>query len=630
MDENSKTPDDVRSHEVEELATPEVTVGDQPIEPESEPVSPEQTSDDGGVTTDQKPARKKPILFIVIIAVLVVLGGAFFVWKDQVLGLFIKQPDGPVSQGTDGVSGDDQGAAGLVMPRFIAPTTGEIWYATPKEVENLGLLNNDYRDTFATSYSTQTEVDDMYARMKPTYYEVGTHGDKTIIMARQHVEMGYEYAVFFERTAGGAFSLIEKPSSTATYDQYDSPSRELRAGKATVDSKTYFDSLSMPDSIKLKDGDTVTSMKYPWFSFGKRTEGTSETVVMKLGAATLYRTEKAYADTKLTNIGYVIRYSFGPELSVDYVPNARSLEKYTFDNGKTAAYKDSQGATAYDEIAAIARGCGGTSAAVTRSDSLSDGDLVAIGKTDTGRTVYGLKDKTATLMTKAYEEYKLSWENPVSLDDYIANHGLLIIKNTSGERLVYVRGMYSMGGGCAKPVVYLYPTHTTTVSVKVGADVKISDPLYPANGWRNVVARPNGQLSYDGKTYDSLFWEGTGYGEYPGITSGAVVKRSEAKATIKRQLAEQGLNAKETADFMEFWGDKIPNKPYIRLTWLTTAQMNTLAPLSISPKPDTLFRVFLDMDGFDMPIQLPAQKLTKVERKGFTVIEWGGLTAPIK
>ncbi len=77
---------------------------------------------------------------------------------------------------------------------------------------------------------------------------------------------------------------------------------------------------------------------------------------------------------------------------------------------------------------------------------------------------------------------------------------------------------------------------------------------------------------------------------------------------------------------MVFWSDKIPNKPFIRLTWLTTAQMDQLAPLSITPRPDTIKRVFLDMEGYDTKITLPAQKLESFTRRGFTVVEWGGLT----
>lgn len=623
MDDNASKPEEREGLPVEKnerMSEEENVVVEQgPVERSEAPV----------VSPQLKLTKKKSrVVFYGIVGVLVLLCVGFFVWKDQILGIFIKQP---VAEQTDQASKDETAkVTDPALQRFITPTTGEVWYTTPKEMENQGLLNNDYRDTFVFPSSTKAEIDEEYARMKPTYYEVGTRGDKTIVMARQPGQVGSDYATFFEKNKDGTFVLIEKPSSTATYDQYYSLKDELRTGKATVDGSTRYDSLSLPEKITLQNGETVQNLKSPSFLFSARAEGTAEAEVMKLGAATLYRTEKAYADTKLTNIGYTVRLSFGPEISVDYIPNARSLEKYTFENAKPATYTDYQGSTVYDEINAIAKGCGGTAAAVTRSDGLQDGDIVEVGKTDAGRAVYGLKDKTAALMTKAYDEYKQSSDNPVSLDDYIANHGLLIIKNASGERLVYVRGQYGMSGGCAKPVVYLYPTTAQRVSVKVGANVTVSEPLYPSTGWKNVWAEPNGQLTYNGARYDSLFWEGKGYGEYPGITSGAVVKRAEAATTIKRQLVQQGLNAKEVADFMAFWENKIPNKPYIRLTWLNTAQMNTLAPLYISPKPDTVVRVFLDMEGFDTPISLPVQKLTSIARSGFTVVEWGGLTSEIR
>jgi len=269
-------------------------------------------------------------------------------------------------------------------------------------------------------------------------------------------------------------------------------------------------------------------------------------------------------------------------------------------------------------------------AAVTRSDALKLSQLTKIGTTDAGRAVYEVTDKNASLYVKGYKEYQEAYAtDAVSFDEYVKQHGLMVIQNSAGELLVYIRGQYAMVGGCAKPVIYLYPTATAAVSVRVGAKVTQSDPSYPANGWINVVAQPNGTLSYEGRQYGSLFWEGTGSGSYPSIVSGVVVKHSEAIKTIREQLAQQGLNVQEIADFMAFWTDKIPASPYVRLTWLTTEQMNDLAPLTITPKPNTLIRVFLDMGGLDKPILLPLQQLSPVKRLGFTVVEWGGLTSEI-
>ena len=46
--------------------------------------------------------------------------------------------------------------------------------------------------------------------------------------------------------------------------------------------------------------------------------------------------------------------------------------------------------------------------------------------------------------------------------------------------------------------------------------------------------------------------------------------------------------------------------------------------LNVTPKPDTMIRIFLCIKKIEAPIDIKEQKLEKNERKGFTVIEWGG------
>jgi hypothetical protein len=210
----------------------------------------------------------------------------------------------------------------------------------------------------------------------------------------------------------------------------------------------------------------------------------------------------------------------------------------------------------------------------------------------------------------------------LSMDQFLAKKPILFFKNSIGQYAALYNSDIILVGGCGKPVIYLYPQRAETVSVKVDADIRISQPNY-SDGWK-VYARPNGQLSTGGQTYDSLYWEGYGK-SYPDITSGAVVSQSELKSTLSSQLDQLGLNAKEKADFLAFWQAKLPSTPYVRLTWFGTNQVNHIAPLHISPAPDTLIRIFLDFEGLNQPINLPAQHLSHLPRKGFTVVEWGGL-----
>jgi len=246
-----------------------------------------------------------------------------------------------------------------------------------------------------------------------------------------------------------------------------------------------------------------------------------------------------------------------------------------------------------------------------------------VGKSSGGAKVYTIS-ADGILADLAYYVYTMdNLSDKISKSEFIANLGTLAWQDDYGNWILFLNDKYMPAVECGKPVIYLYPEKDTNVSVKVGASVRVSEPAY-GTGW-NVLAQKNGNLVLKNKNYPYLFWEGTGFGTYPSIKSGTVVERSKVAETITSQLSYMGLNQKEIADFNEFWLPKMPNTKYVRLTWLLTEEMNQLAPLSVSPKPDTSIRVFLDFVGLDKKIDIASQTLPKYERKGFTLVEWGGL-----
>ena len=124
----------------------------------------------------------------------------------------------------------------------------------------------------------------------------------------------------------------------------------------------------------------------------------------------------------------------------------------------------------------------------------------------------------------------------------------------------------------------------------------------------------------------NLFWEGLGFGSYPSVKNrGFIVAQKDLVSTIYTHLKKLGLNSQESADFMDFWHSILPKSDYVRLTWLNTKEMDTLAPLIVSPKPDSIIRIFLDAAPAQKDDQLIPQNLTSIPRTGFTLIEWGGL-----
>lgn len=276
-------------------------------------------------------------------------------------------------------------------------------------------------------------------------------------------------------------------------------------------------------------------------------------------------------------------------------------------------------------------GLGGANTVIKNGSALlNDKQEIGFVINSSDEKIYQIKSPQNQLIQVLYNQYKQGRDYPsappfLSLDQFVAGNNHFLYKDALGEWIIFVNSQYAAMVECGKPVIYLYPTTDTNVSVEVGANITKSEPPYPQNGW-TVLAHPSGQLDYQGRSYPNLFWEGKGLGIYPDLTNyGTVVSQKDLIPTLKSQLRSLGLNFQESADFMDFWTDKLPTSPYTRLTWLGTKEMDQLAPLSVSPAPQTTIRIFLDFAGLQVPIKLTPQKLTSPPRSGFTLIEWGGL-----
>jgi len=178
-----------------------------------------------------------------------------------------------------------------------------------------------------------------------------------------------------------------------------------------------------------------------------------------------------------------------------------------------------------------------------------------------------------------------------------------------------------------KPVIYLYPTHTEQVSVTLTYAGTVNT-VYPAynqkNGW-NINAEPNGDLTdiTTGQTYSYLFWEGTSTDKILTPTEGFVVKGSDTVNFLREKLSYLGLTPKEYNDMIVYWLPKMQQNNY-NLIYFAGTDYTEKAKLAIEPKPDSLLRVFMMFKPLSTPINVPEQKLNRFERKGFTVVEWGG------
>lgn len=189
-----------------------------------------------------------------------------------------------------------------------------------------------------------------------------------------------------------------------------------------------------------------------------------------------------------------------------------------------------------------------------------------------------------------------------------------------------VKVYFTLGGAeMGKPVIYLYPKTTTQVSVNVAPTngISVSEPEI-GRGWK-VIANSAGEIFNlaDAKIYPYLFWEGFA-SNFRTPSEGFVVAKADVKKLFEEKLAILGLNAKEVADFEEYWLPRLSEKPYYFITFVPQAEFDKYAPLTVSPKPDSVIRVFFDYKGLDKKINVVEQKLIRAVRSGFAVVEWGG------
>jgi hypothetical protein len=179
----------------------------------------------------------------------------------------------------------------------------------------------------------------------------------------------------------------------------------------------------------------------------------------------------------------------------------------------------------------------------------------------------------------------------------------------------------------AEPLIYLYPAAPQSVTVRVGRQMQIVAAIPPLGGdsWQ-VQASPNGLLTVGAGRFESLFWEWRWVRLAP-PESGFAVQRENLDAFFESKLPELGLNEREAQEFQNYWVGRMQGHPYYLISFLDRDVIDAIAPLEISPVPDTTIRVMMDFVALDAPLALPEPKLPpRPVRRGFVAVEWGGMS----
>ena len=174
-----------------------------------------------------------------------------------------------------------------------------------------------------------------------------------------------------------------------------------------------------------------------------------------------------------------------------------------------------------------------------------------------------------------------------------------------------------------KPIIYIYPEEDMDLKIKLGNtnNLLYTYPKYK-NEWNVKVSKDGNIYDYDTKrNYYGLYWEA--YDNYKlNLDEGFIVKGEDTTKFLEEKLEILGLNEYEINEFIIYWIDKLEQNKYNFISFRNKEDINMT--LEFSKEPDTLIRIMMDYKKLDKPIKIKEQKLEKVERIGYTVVEWGG------
>lgn len=181
----------------------------------------------------------------------------------------------------------------------------------------------------------------------------------------------------------------------------------------------------------------------------------------------------------------------------------------------------------------------------------------------------------------------------------------------------------------AKPVIYLYPTKPTlaTVSLQIPGTITVSIPEYPKNGWQDILAYPDGTLSYQEKTYKELYYE-TAVKNIKAPEAGIIIPKQDLVQRLTAFTARLGLLPDEQAEFLTYWLPRLQGlrAPYILFSLIDPVEKERIDHVEITPKPDTM----IEFLAYFKPLQTAVAPVKPLvlpnppQRKGFTAVEWGG------
>lgn len=578
--------------------------------------------------------KNKSHIVVIVLAVLIIIASGYFLFSNSKQNTFNSEPAFEYTTNTPSAS--DQNVATTTELVLLPNDQYELFIQSEYDKRNNYFPKVQYKEAGKVESGKYAGFNRLVASVEydepggPTIYVFATNDYKSFVLDK-------DSASYYDQDQNINKSKISSIDVVSANFPETIPLSNFILVKKNIDlNPTFSASEKLPDLV-------------PGFSIYTNKPNSTNGDDYISGSSDVYLQDKNLIATK---------YSL---MTAEEYSRAKDPESYDYKFYKSTDIVTSK--PIYKEYGKFSpSGCGSIDNTYVLKD-ISIDDLSQIGKTVKGTELYILKDPNHSLNKNQYDKKVTVWKDAFfelnnsatpSYQDYLSKNPVLIFKDSLGRWIALGEWEYQTGGGCGKPVIYLYPENPTEVSVKLlnSMNFSVDIPTY-AGGW-NVLAKPDGSLvdlkpektdcnkinsNLEGSeyfknackenNYPYLYWAGYTTNAYPIIKDGWIVNSDDLESFLDKKLTDIRLNEKEKADFLEYWIPKIlsKNSTYYRLSFLQTSDMNKFVPMYINPKPDTIFRIFLDWEPLgELPSDpIKPQVLNSLIRKGFTVVEWGGI-----
>lgn len=286
-----------------------------------------------------------------------------------------------------------------------------------------------------------------------------------------------------------------------------------------------------------------------------------------------------------------------------------------FDYGDTFAVKSGETLYENDRVSVTFESC------ELISNSASEDSLLYYSRTEFNFSILGQDTALVFDYGRTYFSQQLFGMEA----GYIYTFRIDSLKQEAGHFTAYcVLNRVDEQSMVDKPNIYLYPQDTTILSVGLafpkGGSVVKSDPVYPY-AWQDISVAPDGTIN--GK-HQFLFYEAEVDARWQ-YRRGWVIKQKELPQFFRNTLRVYGLNQQEIEDFMEYWLERLSGSPVYTVYPQVACNIDQLIELNISQDPDSILRLYYIFKEGKTPFwKLRTPKMTHFQRKGFSVVEWGG------